>query len=76
MNIPSTQGAEVRKKIMDFLKGREVKIVPVSFEEIAKGVGISSTSVVAYHLNILERKGDIRRDKNKFRHIQIVKKTT
>lgn len=75
MNIPSNQGAEVRRKIMDFLKRNEVKIAPVSFEEIAEGVGISSTSVVSYHLDKLEKAGKIQRDKNKFRHIQIVNKT-
>lgn len=36
-----------------------------------KGLGISSTSVVQYHLNVLEREGFIRRDREVFRSIQL-----
>ncbi|MCX8126767.1 MAG: transcriptional repressor LexA [Dehalococcoidia bacterium] len=39
--------------------------------EIMKGLGISSTSVVQYHLNVLEREGFIKRDREVFRSIQL-----
>ncbi|MEW6142020.1 MAG: transcriptional repressor LexA [Chloroflexota bacterium] len=42
--------------------------------EIVKGLGISSTSVVQYHLNVLEREGFIRRDREVFRSIQLAKR--
>jgi len=39
--------------------------------DIAKGCGISSTSVVQYHLNILERQGHIRHEPELGRSIQL-----
>jgi len=42
--------------------------------EIVKGLGISSTSVVQYHLNVLEREGFIRRDREVFRSIQLARR--
>jgi repressor LexA len=39
-----------------------------------RGCNISSTSLVQYHLNILEREGQIRRDPEVFRSIQLVEK--
>lgn len=41
--------------------------------EIVRGLGISSTSVVQYHLNILEEEGIIRRDREVFRSIQLAR---
>lgn len=42
--------------------------------DILKGCDISSTSLVQYHLNVLEREGQIRRDPEVFRSIQLVGK--
>ncbi len=45
---------------------------PPSIREIGKAVGISSTSVVNYNLNILERKGFINRDRTVSRGIRLL----
>jgi repressor LexA len=45
---------------------------PPSIREIQGGCGISSTSVVSYNLNILERQGKITRDKHKARAIVVI----
>ena len=44
---------------------------PPSLREIARGCHISSTSVVEYHLNILQREGYIRRDSEIARGIEL-----
>ncbi len=46
---------------------------PPSVREILEGGGISSTSVVAYNLNVLERMGYIARDKEISRGIRLLK---
>ena len=46
---------------------------PPSVREVLKGGGISSTSVVAYNLNLLEREGYIARDKEISRGIRLLK---
>ena len=46
---------------------------PPSVREVLKGGGISSTSVVAYNLNLLERQGYIARDKEISRGIRLLK---
>ncbi len=45
---------------------------PPTVREIGQGVGISSTSVVDYNLNILERGGLIRRDREISRGIELI----
>jgi repressor LexA len=45
---------------------------PPSIREIGKAAGISSTSVVNYNLNILERKGFIGRDRTISRGIRLI----
>lgn len=45
---------------------------PPTIREIGKDVGISSTSVVNYNLNALEKKGLIERDKNVSRGLRVV----
>jgi len=72
MNIKSKQGDEVRAKILEFLKKREVKISPVSIQEICDELGISSTSVTIYHLGVLEKEGKVKRDKVISRHIEVI----
>lgn len=65
-------GKEARQKIMEFLKREQVTmtISPVSYREIAEAAGISSTSVVDYHLGILEKQGRIERT-GQARHIKV-----
>jgi repressor LexA len=45
---------------------------PPSIREIGKACGISSTSVVKYNLNILQREGHIRRDPEVSRGIELI----
>lgn len=45
---------------------------PPTIREIGESVGISSTSVVNYNLNVLEKKGFIERDKNLSRGLRLV----
>ena len=56
--------SERQKKILDFLEAfvRENNYPP-TIREIGEAVGISSTSVVNYNLNILEKEGYLTRDK-------------
>ncbi len=48
---------------------------PPTIREIGKSVGISSTSVVNYNLNVLEKQGLIARDKTISRGIKLVSET-
>ena len=56
--------------ILDYIKDyiSEHRYSP-SIRDIAGGCGLSSTSVVNYHLNKLENKGIISRDRHKARTI-------
>lgn len=45
-----------------------------TIRDIMRGCNISSTSLVQYHLNVLEREGQIHRDPEVFRSIQLVEK--
>lgn len=59
-------------KILVFLKQFAIeKGYPPSIREIGKACGISSTSVVKYNLNILQREGYIRRDPEVSRGIDL-----
>lgn len=53
-------GDAARKKILDFVKvyWLEHRVSPSNIE-IQEGTGISSTSVVDYHLRIMQREGMI-----------------
>lgn len=62
-----------QQKIVDFIKSEvEVKGYPPSVREIAKAVGLASSSTVHGHLERIEKKGYIRRDPTKPRAIEIV----
>ena len=50
-------------------------LYPPTIREIGKSVGISSTSVVNYNLNVLEKQGHIARDKTISRGIKLVAET-
>jgi len=62
-----------QQMIVDFIKSEvEVKGYPPSVREIAKAVGLASSSTVHGHLERIEKKGYIRRDPTKPRAIEIV----
>lgn len=62
-----------QQMIFDFIKSEvEVKGYPPSVREIAKAVGLASSSTVHGHLERIENKGYIRRDPTKPRAIEIL----
>jgi repressor LexA len=62
-----------RERILGFIGDfRAAKGYSPTVREIAEGCGISSPSVVHYHLNALERAGLLSREKEKFRSISLV----
>jgi repressor LexA len=62
-----------QQMILDFIKSEvEVKGYPPSVREIAKAVGLASSSTVHGHLERIEAKGYIRRDPTKPRAIEIL----
>src|SRR5699024_1277848 len=62
-----------QQMIYDFIKSEvEVKGYPPSVREIAKAVGLASSSTVHGHLERIENKGYIRRDPTKPRAIEIL----
>ena len=64
-----------QQMIVDFIKSEvEVKGYPPSVREIAKAVGLASSSTVHGHLERIEKKGYIRRDPTKPRAIEILPK--
>ena len=62
-----------QQKMLDFIRRftRE-RNFPPTIREIGETVGISSTSVVNYNLNALEKKGYIERDKRMSRGLRLV----
>lgn len=61
--------------ILDVIKKEiSIKGYPPSIRDICHAVGLSSTSSVYENLNKLEAKGYIKRESNKPRAIQILKK--
>lgn len=62
-----------QQMIFDFIKSEvEMKGYPPSVREIAKAVGLASSSTVHGHLKRIEKKGYIRRDPTKPRAIEII----
>lgn len=73
MLSPKRQGIQTRRNIVDFVERFiENRRYPPSIREIQAGCEISSTSVVAHHLDILEEDGVITREPRTSRTIQIV----
>jgi len=65
-----------QEKILSFIRRYLDKSqFPPTIREIGESVGITSTSVVNYNLNALEKKGFIERDKNVSRGLRLVDKT-
>ena len=61
-----------RQQIVDFiLQFMEERGYPPTVRDIQGGCGISSTSVVDYHLKLLEKEGHIRRDPEVSRGIEL-----
>lgn len=66
--------SERQQKIVDFLRNFiDDNQFPPTIREIGEAVGISSTSVVKYNLDALERKGFIERDREISRAIRLVR---
>lgn len=64
--------SNTKLRILNFItRFSEQKGYAPTVREIARGLGISTPSVVQYHLNALEREGYIRRDPEVFRSIQL-----
>ncbi len=67
---------ERHRKILDFLREYQAENkYPPSIREIGEKTGISSTSVVNYYLDQLEREGLIERDRGISRGVRLVTKT-
>ena len=68
-----TRITQTRLRILSFIRDflQERGYAP-TVRDIAKGCGISTSSVVQHHLNILEREGHIHRDPQVFRSIRLV----
>lgn len=67
-------GINTRARIVEYLRARQGEEAPVlpSYREIMVACGISSTSVVNYHLAQLERAGLIIRHGNLARSVRLV----
>jgi repressor LexA len=64
--------SERQKRILEFIRVYSAKNrYPPTIREIGQAVGISSTSVVNYNLNILQREGHIVRNREISRGIQM-----
>ncbi len=62
-----------QQQILDFIKSEvRAKGYPPSVREIGEAVGLASSSTVHGHLDRLEKRGLIRRDKTKPRAIEIL----
>jgi repressor LexA len=67
--------SDTRSRILNFIgKFLDRRGYAPTVRDIARGCNISTPSVVQYHLNTLERQGNIRRDPEVFRSIQLVEK--
>lgn len=74
---PMEKLSKRQQMIYDFIKSEvEVKGYPPSVREIAKAVGLASSSTVHGHLERIENKGYIRRDPTKPRAIEILDHST
>lgn len=68
-----TKMSKRQSAILNFIKSEvQTKGYPPSVREIAKAVGLASSSTVHGHLSRLEKKGYIRRDPTKPRAIEIL----
>ena len=62
-----------RELVFEFIKSRIARDgYPPTIREIMEGTGITTTSVVSYHLNALAREGRIVREPQKSRTIRVI----
>lgn len=66
MSAESLRRGQIMKFVEEFVEDNGY---PPTVREIQKGCGISSTAVVQHHLNVLEREGQIRREREISRSI-------
>lgn len=72
MNPPSAELGEQQRRILEYLRDFTQKQgYPPTIREIVRGLGISSTSVVAYHLKRLEQAKFIERSPRFSRSIRL-----
>jgi repressor LexA len=65
--------SEKQRQILNFIADfTDERGYPPSVRDIVTGCGISSTSVAQYHINVLQRRGYIRRDPDVCRSIALV----
>jgi repressor LexA len=69
MSLLSTKRQQIVAFILRFM---EDKGYPPTVRDIQSGCGISSTSVVDYHLKVLEKEGHLRRDPEVSRGIELL----
>ncbi len=61
-----------QQEIVDYLRARARRgEYPPTVREIGRAIGLSSSSTVQNHLNVMERKGVIRRDPTKSRTVSL-----
>jgi repressor LexA len=63
-----------QQRVMEFIRKRITRNIPPTMREIAKEMNFSSTGTVRDYLAVLERKGFIRRNKNKSRAIELMER--
>lgn len=68
MNPPSPRQLQVLREIR---KHHQAKGFPISIRELATSLGIRSTNGVNDHLVALEKKGLVRREKQRSRTLQL-----
>src|SRR5438132_375473 len=72
MAIPGRLSAR-QERMLEFIRDfRDEHGYPPTVREIGRAAGISSTSVVDYNLNVLEKGGHIRRDREISRGIELL----
>ncbi len=70
----TTDLTDKQRDILAFIERKVAeRNIPPAVREICEGVGLSSTSTVHGHLERLEKKGYIKRDRTKNRSIEILK---
>jgi len=72
-NSSISELSDRQRAIVDFIRDFSAKRkYPPTIREIGQAVGITSTSVVNYNLEALERRGYVERDREKSRGIKLV----
>lgn len=73
MGVLKNKGAAARQQILDFLTAftTENGYAP-SYREIMRECGSASTSVVSYHLDVLEEQGLITKKRSLSRTVKVV----